>query len=94
MSTSVGQAILAVVEADLTSVAGAPIIQFLKDCEAANGNVGLEGVALLKLEAAAPGAGIQLELEVQNQLLNLALTKIQAYVASKATPAAAPAAAA
>ena len=92
---SVGQAILAVIESDLASVAGAPLVSFLEDCQAANGNLALEAAALVKLEAAAPAAGIQLELTVQQQLLSLALGKLQSYIASKANPApaAAPAAA-
>lgn len=86
---TVGQAILAIIESDVATVAGSPVIQFLEDCKAANGNLGLEAAAVLKLEAAAPGAGIQLELEVQTQLLNFVLAKVQAYVASKAAPPAA-----
>lgn len=87
MTTSVGQAILAVVQSDIASVAGAPLETFLEDVQAANGNLGLEAAALLKLEAAAPGAGIQLELAVQQQLVGFALSKLQAYIASKAPSA-------
>lgn len=83
-SVSVGQAILALVESDLAAVAGSPVLQFLEDCKAANGNLGLEAAALLKLEAAAPGAGIQLEVTVQQQLLQTAITKLQTYLAGKA----------
>lgn len=88
MSTTPGQAILAMIESDLAATAGKPVVAFLQACVAANGNLGLEAAALLQLEAAAPAAGIQLELQVQQQLLNLVLTKIQTYVASKTTPAA------
>jgi hypothetical protein len=83
MSTTPGQAILAIIESDLANVAGQPLITFLTACKAANGNLGLEAAALLQLEAAAPAAGIQLELTVQQQLLNLALTKLQTYLAAK-----------
>ena len=85
MTTSVGQAILGVIESDVAKVAGAPLVTFLEDCAAANGNLGLEAAALLKLEAAAPAAGMQLELTVQQQLLNLALNKLQTYLGSKST---------
>lgn len=88
-TTTTGQAILAIIESDLASTAGKPVISFLQACQAANGNLGLEAAALLQLEAAAPAAGIQLELTVQQQLISLALAKVQAYVASKTTPAAA-----
>lgn len=88
MSTTPGQAILAIIESDLANVAGQPLMTFLTACKAANGNLGLEAAALLQLEAAAPGAGIQLELTIQQQLIQLALTKLQAYLAAKATPAA------
>ena len=93
-TTSVGQAILAIVESDIASVAGSPLVTFLEDCRAANGNLGLEAAALLKLEAAAPAAGIQIELTVQQQLITLALNKLQTYLAAKTTAApAAPASA-
>lgn len=84
-STSVGQAILAIVESDVANVAGSPLVTFLEDCQAANGNLGLEAAALLKLEAAAPAAGIQIELTVQQQLITFALGKLQTYLASKTT---------
>jgi hypothetical protein len=83
-STSVGQAILAIVESDVANVAGSPLVTFIEDCQAANGNLGLEAAALLKLEAAAPAAGIQLELTVQQQLLGFALNKLQTYLSTKA----------
>lgn len=89
MSTTPGQAILALIESDIANVAGAPVLTFLEACKAANGNTALEAVALLQLEAAAPAAGIQLEITVQAQLIGLAITKLQAYLASKAIPAAA-----
>lgn len=84
-----GQALVAMIESDLANVGGTPLETFLEDCKAANGNLGLEAAALLKLEAAAPAAGIQLEVEVQQQLLSIALSKLQTYLASKAAPTAA-----
>jgi len=83
-----GQALIAMIESDLASVGGQPLIMFLTAIKAANGNLGLEGAALLQLEAAAPGAGIQLGLDIQMQLVNLALAKVQAYVAAKTAKAA------
>lgn len=83
---TVGQAILAMIESDLLNTGGAPVLQFLEDCKAANGNLALEGAALLKLEAAAPAAGIQFEVQVQTQLINLAIAKLQGYISSKTAP--------
>lgn len=82
-NSSVGQAILAIIESDLLKVGGAPVVQFLEDCKSANGNLALEAAALLKLEAAAPAAGITLEVTVQQQLIDFALGKLQAYMAGK-----------
>lgn len=90
---TVGQAILAMIESDLAATGGAPVLQFLEDCKAANGNRALQAVALLKLEAALPAAGIQLEIQVEAQMINLAISWLQSYITSKG-PAAAPAAAA
>jgi hypothetical protein len=89
------QAVLAVVQADLAQQAG-PLVTFLQDIESADGNLGLEAAALLKLEGAAPAAGLMLGIQVQNQIVSFALTKLNAYIASKApaqSSASAPAAA-
>lgn len=83
-----GQALLAMIESDLAVAGGQPLLNFLEACKAANGNTGLEAVALLQLEAAAPAAGLQLEITVQQQLITLAITKLQTFLASKVAPAA------
>ena len=91
------QAVLNIVTGDLAG-ASAPIVTFLEDLEAADGNLGLEAAAVLQLEGALPAAGLSVGIELQNQLLSFALTKLKAYIASKSpvstvVPAPAPTAA-
>jgi hypothetical protein len=84
-----GQAFLALITSDLATTGGAPLITFLESIQAAKGNLGLEAAALLQLEAAGPAAGISFLLEIQQQLVGLAITKLQGYLATKtAAPAA------
>jgi hypothetical protein len=91
------QAILTVVQGDLAGAAG-PLVTFLDSIEEADGNLGLEAAALLQLEGTLPGAGISLGIELQNQIVSIALSKLKSYIASKtpasSAPAPAPAAAA
>lgn len=89
MTTSVGQAILGVVESDIATVAGAPLLSFLQACQAANGNKALEAVAVVQLVAAAPAAGLNLEITVEQQLIALVTSKLTAFITAKATVAAA-----
>jgi hypothetical protein len=81
---SVGQLILATLESDVASVAGSPIITLFTDWKAHAGNTLQQAADLLQFQAAAPGAGIALEIEVEQQLAQLVITKVQAYIASKA----------
>lgn len=86
-STSAGQALLNLFESDLATIGGTPLITLLQSWQANAGNVPLQAAALLQFEAAAPGAGIQLEIEVEQQLLQLVITKVQAFIASKTAAA-------
>jgi hypothetical protein len=88
---SVGQALLALLQSDLATVGGAPLISLITALSAAKGNTMMQQASILQFVAAAPTAGITLEIEVEQQLLQMALTQVQAFIASKTAPAAAPA---
>jgi hypothetical protein len=85
--TTVGQALLAMIESDLATVGGQPLLGLLTALQAAKGNVLLQQAAILQFVASAPTAGITLEIEVEGQLLGLLITKVQAFVAAKSAPA-------
>jgi hypothetical protein len=87
MTTSVGQAILAMFESDIVSSAGAPLVTLITALQANKGNLLAQEAAWLQFVAAAPTAGISLEIEVEGQLLSAILTKVQAEIAAKATKA-------
>lgn len=93
MSTSTTEsgwkAFLSMLETDVLTVGGVPLQTCITAMIAANGNLALEAAALLQFNAAAPAAGITLAVDVQNQLLQLALTKLQALMAAKPATAAA-----
>jgi hypothetical protein len=91
-TTSPGQALLALIASDLATVGGQPLITLLQTWQKDAGNTLLQGAALLQFTASAPAAGITLEVEIEQQLLQLAITKVQSYLASKAAPTVAPAA--
>ena len=86
-TTTPGQAFLAMIESDLATVGGAPLMALLNALQAAKGNVLMQQAAILQFVAAAPAAGLNLEVEVEGQLLGLLVAKVQAFVASKAAPA-------
>lgn len=93
MSQSFGQVLLSMLETDVATVGGKPLVTLITSLQAAAGNKLLQQGAVLQFIAAAPTAGITLEIEVEQQLLQMALTEVQAFIAAKATPApAAPAA--
>jgi hypothetical protein len=87
MSTSVGQAFVALVESDLATVGGTPLVSFIQAEIAAKGNFALQAANLLQFQASAPTLGIQLGIELEQQILQLALGKIQAAIAAKTAPA-------
>ncbi len=86
MTTSVGQALLALIESDLATVGGQPLITLITGLKTDAGNQLKQAADIMAFTAAAPAAGLQLEVMVEQQLLQMAITKIQAYVASKTTP--------
>jgi hypothetical protein len=92
--TSPGQALVAMLESDLATVGGAPLISFLEALQNAKGNVLLQQAAVLQFIATAPTLGITLGIDLEAQLLQLAITKVQAFIALKsaATPVVPPAA--
>lgn len=87
-TTSVGQALLALLESDLATVGGAPLLGLLNALQSAKGNVLLQQAAVLQFVATAPTMGITLEVEVEGQLLQLLITKVQAFITAKGAPTA------
>lgn len=87
MTTSVGQTILGLIENDLAAVGGTPLITLLQTLQAAKGNVLLQQAAIMTFVASAPQLGLTLGMDVEGQLLGLAITKLQGLIA--AAPAAA-----
>jgi hypothetical protein len=90
MSATPGQAFLALIESDLATVGGSPLVTLLGALSADKGNVLAQQAAILQFVAGAPAMGITLEIEVEQQLIALAIAKVQAFVAAKvaAVPAA------
>jgi hypothetical protein len=86
MSTSVGQAFVAMIESDLATVGGAPLVAFIQAEIAAKGNFALQAANLLQFQAGAPAMGIALGVELEQQVLQLALGKVQAAIAAKTSP--------
>lgn len=82
-----GQAILALIESDIATVGGQPLIALLTTLQSAKGNVLLQQAAILQFVASAPTLGITLEVEVEGQLLTLAIAKVQGLIKGQATPA-------
>jgi hypothetical protein len=82
---SFGQALLAMLESDLATAGGTPLITLLTALQNAKGNVLLQQGAILQFVAAAPTVGITLEIQIEQQLLQDAITKVQAFVTSKTT---------
>jgi hypothetical protein len=89
-SQTFGQWLISTLEGDLAQTGGTPLLTLLTNWEAHAGNPLLQGADLLAFQGQAPAAGLQLEVELQQQLLQLVITKVQAQVA-KLTPAVTPA---
>lgn len=84
MSTpTFGQALLSMIESDIATVGGTPLITLLQTLQNAKGNVLLQQAAILQFIASAPTLGITLEIEVEQQLLGLVIAKVQTWQASK-----------
>ena len=85
-----GNWLVSTLEADVAGTAGGPVVTLLTNWEAHAGNKLAQAADLLQFNAAAPGAGIALEVELEQQLLQLALSKVQAYMAAKAAAGSTP----
>lgn len=85
MSSSTGQAILAMIESDLATVGGQPLIGLLTALQSAKGNVLLQQAAILQFVATAPSVGINLEIEIEQQLIGLLIQKVQAFIVAKSS---------
>lgn len=86
MSSSAGQAILALIESDLAVVGGPPLIGLLTSLQSAKGNVLLQQAAIMQFVATAPSVGITLGIEVEQQLLVILISKIQGFITSQQPP--------
>lgn len=80
-SPTFGQALLSMIESDLATVGGQPLITLLGTLQSAKGNVLLQQAAIMQFVASAPTMGITLEVQIEQQLLGLAITKLQALLA-------------
>jgi hypothetical protein len=75
------QAILTVIQSDIASIAGQPLITLLNALKASNGNIALQQAAILQFIGEAPALGLQLGIEFETQAINWAIAKLQAYLA-------------
>jgi hypothetical protein len=88
MSTSTGQAILAVLESDLLTAAGAPLLAFLTNVKA-NPTPLNEAAQWIQLQGALVGAAPSLEETVVIQAITALTTKLQTLMANAQAAAAA-----
>lgn len=85
MSTSTGQAILAVLESDLLTVAGPALLTFLTNIKA-NPTPINEAAQWIQLQGALIGAAPQLEEAVVIQAITALTNKLQALMAAAQAP--------
>jgi hypothetical protein len=85
------QWLITTLQADLIASGGAPLATLLTNLQAHAGNPALQAADFLAFDAAAPGAGLMFGIEFEQQLLGLAIAKLQTAMAAKAAPAAKPA---
>lgn len=85
MTTSIGKALVALIESDLATVGGQPLISLMTTLQKSAGNRLLQGAAVAQFVAGAPAMGLTLEVEVEQQLLQMAITWLQGAL-SKAPP--------
>lgn len=81
-----GQALLTMLESDLIVEGGVPFENLLQNLISHKGNALAQGADWLQFLATAPGAGIQLEILLEGQILGAVLAKVQAAVAGKVPP--------
>lgn len=89
-TVSPGQALVNMIESDLATVGGTPLETLLMNLKSHAGSKLAQGADIIAFTAQAPAAGFQLELMIEQQLLTLAMAKVQAYIASKTAPSPAP----
>lgn len=80
---TLGQSLLSMIESDLATLGGQPLLNLLTALQASKGNVLLQQAAILQFVATAPGVGIQLGVQVEQQLLQLAIDKVSAFISSR-----------
>ena len=80
---SFGQALLSMIESDLATVGGQPLIMLLQTLQNAKGNILLQQAAIIQFIASAPTLGLTLEIDIEQQLLAMAIAKIQSVTAAK-----------
>lgn len=75
---SLGQTVLNFVKADLSSTAAVPVVTLLTNLKTHAGNRLMQAADVLQFVNTAPGAGLTLEAELEQQFLGLAIEWIQA----------------
>jgi hypothetical protein len=79
--------LVTLIEGDVLSIGGEPILTLLTNLKTHAGNAVMQSADVLQFTAAAPLAGLELGVQLEQQLLGLAITKLQAAMAAKAAPA-------
>jgi hypothetical protein len=82
MATSTGQAILAVIESDLLTAGGAPLINFVTAFGAAGGDPLKIAAAWVQLQGAVVGVLPSLEVTLSQQIAAALTAKLAAAIAS------------
>ena len=77
-----GQTLLNLIQTDVLQVGGQPLLDLLSNLKAHAGNAPMQAADLIVFQATAPKAGLQLEVELEQQLLALAISKLQAHMAN------------
>ena len=86
-SQNLGQMVVSMIESDLTTAAGSSVITLLQNLQKHAGNGPAQAADILSFQAQAPGLGLTLAVEVEQQLLAIAIKKIQSAMTPAVTPA-------
>lgn len=79
-----GQAILTLIESDALTILGKPILTFLTQVQAANGDPLKEGAAWIQLQGGIVGAAPEFIGGLESQLAALLAAKLQSKMAAAA----------
>lgn len=82
MSQSIGSTIVALIESDLLTSAGGPLLTLLNAVQANKGNIVADTAAWLQFIGSLPSALIQAEGEALAQVAGILQTKLQASLSA------------